>query len=675
MTKQELYWADREQANMLQNVLDQKALDDTIKEINRKAAEDAEGLLFEWYGKYAGKTGLTYEDARKAASEADIKALAERAKQYVADKDFSDEANEAMALYNLSMKSSRMELLEATFNERFFEYFDQTERAVYSGLTQTARDALREQAGIFGEFMQSDEEMKRLSDFIVKSSYMGNTFSERIWGYNQAVKSDLDKALRRGLMLGENVAAQAKKVADTYGRAQWEALRLLRTESARVRTQARHESFERLGYEFFKWVPRGNPCPACLKLVQDSDAEPFPIKGGQMPPLHPNCWCSTAPVVTDDEMDLARTDAEFEKKWEQAANGDPAMRSYFEGLYQKKAKWEWKDLIAEEKKRAKRTPKATSKVTAESELKRKIDEIKSRVSGRPTEDQLKEAGRLVRDDYQVALKNTVGNVEIDKALKYEDDLFRMRDESLAERSRLFDIAKDLTPGTPEYDDIYNQIQLRAKEWRDISRKLADNTRDLEMLRVKMFDESLLTLKNTLSEVREMGSGKIDLSKHVTSRSPMKKVVANAYEVYPRSWIEKSVDYGTLTPKKVSRGYYDHFNEEIAISGTGGKQSTTTAIHELGHRFERVVPGILEMEEEFYNRRTAGESLQWLGSGYDKAEKTRFDNFIEPYMGKDYGKTAYELVSMGFQYAYTDPEKLMKDPDMADWILGMLSLVE
>ena len=45
------------------------------------------------------------------------------------------------------------------------------------------------------------------------------------------------------------------------------------------------------------------------------------------------------------------------------------------------------------------------------------------------------------------------------------------------------------------------------------------------------------------------------------------------------------------------------------------------------------------------------------------------------MGKDYGGTAYELVSMGFQMAYTEPERLLDDPDMAEWIFGILTLID
>lgn len=44
------------------------------------------------------------------------------------------------------------------------------------------------------------------------------------------------------------------------------------------------------------------------------------------------------------------------------------------------------------------------------------------------------------------------------------------------------------------------------------------------------------------------------------------------------------------------------------------------------------------------------------------------------MGKDYGGHAYELVSMGFEMAYTNSAELLTDMDMAEWIFGMLVLL-
>ena len=181
------------------------------------------------------------------------------------------------------------------------------------------------------------------------------------------------------------------------------------------------------------------------------------------------------------------------------------------------------------------------------------------------------------------------------------------------------------------------------------------------------------LKNVLSEFREMGSDGIDVKAHLNNaRSPMRKIVEDAYSFYPKEWVEKSIKRGNLTPKTVDRGYYDDWGKIIAISSSNGKDgSFETAIHELGHRFERAVPEIRDEERKFYERRTKGEELEWLGKGYKKSEVTRKDNFVHPYMGKDYQGKVYELVSMGFEYAYTNPEKLAKDPDMESWIYGLL----
>ena len=120
---------------------------------------------------------------------------------------------------------------------------------------------------------------------------------------------------------------------------------------------------------------------------------------------------------------------------------------------------------------------------------------------------------------------------------------------------------------------------------------------------------------------------------------------------------------------MQRGYYDHAGSEIAISGEGDR-ALSTAIHEVAHRFERT-QNLRKAETEFYERRTKGCKLEWLGSGYRRDEKTRKDDFIDAYMGKDYSGNAFELCSMGFQYAFTDPLKLAKDADMEHWILGLL----
>ena len=186
------------------------------------------------------------------------------------------------------------------------------------------------------------------------------------------------------------------------------------------------------------------------------------------------------------------------------------------------------------------------------------------------------------------------------------------------------------------------------------------------------------VKSVLEKFIEIGPGDAPIKEHLyDGRAKMAKYVLDAYSYYPRKWVNESIRAGKIHVKSVKRGYYD--GETIALSGDGDYETFRTCVHELGHRMEDVILRILEQEKAFYDRRTDGESLVWLGEitgnpNYRKSEMTRPDKFLNPYMGKDYHGTAYELVSMGVELAYTDTVKLLDDEDMAEWIFGMLAVV-
>ena len=286
-----------------------------------------------------------------------------------------------------------------------------------------------------------------------------------------------------------------------------------------------------------------------------------------------------------------------------------------------------------------------------------------------TEDRVKSAGKIVADEMKP--------IYDDMGKKYE-----AAQQKVAETYEAWKLA------SAEYNAIFDERDkdinvLMDQSYIDRLLKAEDRMSDTqEAYFVAMNERKAVkptvgsyakALKDKLSEVREMGSGGMDVKAHLNnSRSSMRPVVEKAYDHYPTSWVQASVNYGTMTPKKVNRGYYA--GKEIAISGYTDESQLSTAFHELGHRFEDAVTGIKVREKDFYNRRTAGESLEWLGDGYDRREVTRKDDFLHPYMGKDYGGSAYELVSMGFEYAYTDPTTLAKDEDMQQLILGILTVV-
>jgi len=116
-----------------------------------------------------------------------------------------------------------------------------------------------------------------------------------------------------------------------------------------------------------------------------------------------------------------------------------------------------------------------------------------------------------------------------------------------------------------------------------------------------------------------------------------------------------------------RAYYDLTTKAIHVDGR-----RNTIVHELGHWLEGQSEYIHEQALKFLARRTQGEQARWLGSGYGRNERAWFDKFLNPYIGKDYGGKASEIISMGLQYMAEDPVDFAnRDPDMFDFIYYLM----
>lgn len=73
-----------------------------------------------------------------------------------------------------------------------------------------------------------------------------------------------------------------------------------------------------------------------------------------MPPLHPYCYCSTAPVEPDEAiLSKESIDDDFEKQWQKALNGDKEARAHFEKLYENTKTPDWKQFKLEDAKETK----------------------------------------------------------------------------------------------------------------------------------------------------------------------------------------------------------------------------------------------------------------------------------------------------------------------------------
>lgn len=290
MTSSE-YWAKREAEALKHRITDEREYDKQIKRIYSDMLVACQGEINAFYGKYAAKEGITLAEARKAVSKLDIAAYERKAKRYVKEKNFSAKANEEMRLYNAAMKINRLEMLKANIGLELISGHDELERFMSGILKGRTEDELKRQAGILGKTVRNNA---KAANAIVNASFHNAAFSDRIWFYQELMRVDLSKLLQSGLIQGKNPRVLARELKKTFQTSTFNAERLMRTELARVQTEAQKQSFERNGFEEYEFIVNGGCCDICEGLSGKHFKVSKMMPGENAPPMHPHCRCSTA---------------------------------------------------------------------------------------------------------------------------------------------------------------------------------------------------------------------------------------------------------------------------------------------------------------------------------------------------------------------------------------------
>lgn len=242
-------------------------------------------------------------EAKNRACNLDIEEYARKAKKFVKEKDFSDQANAEMRLYNLTMKVNRLELLKAKIGLEMVGSFDELEK--YSGetLTEEAMKELERMAGILGETVTNADTVRQAQD-IVNASFHNATYSERIWAHQAMLKNDMERLLSEALIQGKSASELAASLRKRYDVSRYNSVRLLVTEIRRVQTAAAKRLYEDNGNEEYEYLAVGpRPCDECRRL----DGKVFKVSkmmpGTNAPPMHPQCHCATAPHTDRAEFE------------------------------------------------------------------------------------------------------------------------------------------------------------------------------------------------------------------------------------------------------------------------------------------------------------------------------------------------------------------------------------
>ena len=287
-----------------QSLKDDRKMKREMAKLYRNSAEDIQRQIDSEIMRFADKENVSMAKAKKIISKTDVEAFQNTAKRYVEEKNTNLKVNKELRRFNVTMRTNRLELLQARINLDTVMLAWEEEQLTAKYITEEVIKEHIRQAGILGMTVPSSTQLETLAKAVLLSDVSGATFSDRIWANQNELRNNINQTIERALIRGEHPrksAASIKRlVRDDYGKAKHAADRILVTESARGQIIAQRESYKEAGIEEYIYLAEPSACDVCSEL----DDKVFKVKdmviGVNASPMHPWCKCSTASYYDEE---------------------------------------------------------------------------------------------------------------------------------------------------------------------------------------------------------------------------------------------------------------------------------------------------------------------------------------------------------------------------------------
>lgn len=235
------------------------------------------------------------------------------------------------------------------------------------------------------------------------------------------------------------------------------------------------------------------------------------------------------------------------------------------------------------------------------------------------------------------------------------------------QEKIDNLAKEYGKLEPEW----LKLDPNSKEGRKLEEKLSNILQKQTKLGTKMADLRLneeLVIKNAIMPEK---TGNAKLSQDTDHYQWQGGITEFNKLVHPD--VTRNMEVKIESQPGV-RSHWLAFEKTVVM----GHHNVHTVVHELGHALESNNITVSRAAHSFLQNRTKGEELQSLAkvtqiSGYREDELTKPDKFADPYIGKQYGPGASEVVSMGLEMVFQDPKTFYeKDPEHFDLTVDIMN---
>lgn len=467
----------------------------------------------------------------------------------------------------------------------------------------------------------------------------------------------ISESLRDGATLQETIAA-LREIFPTFSESRLETI--ARTESTAAYTQGRLAEFLSPGSGVVAFQLSAildsrttEICKARDGLVIRADD---PRLQANLPPLHYRCRTVIIPITR--------------ATWKRLEAGDKRTVDRIFGWVPEGGPTTLEEALARLDEAPPPLPgfggtEAPTPVTKTSTLKEAVETRKAQ--GIKDHDDARDVGRIVAKEIRSRL-----NPELRRSA-------RQANRAAAKIRRSLDRARYLEADAREKGFSGTELRVLAQAVREAERENAKAKRRAEKAKAELAVDRRRHTLAALREVRPLGG--VPQRWSTGSFTAVKDAVKQASAWLPADWLLASSDFGQLLGVSGVRGGYSRglssTNARLRVSKGSLDWMRRVALHEMGHRVEHVIQDIGQMSLAYLESRTQGETSQLLSSltgvKYGPSEVTKRDRFTEPYIGKDYGGIATEILSMALEgIFYSRYDIWEQDESLLEYVLGVLT---
>jgi SPP1 gp7 family putative phage head morphogenesis protein len=303
------YWQKRAEQRLEAAEKDLKEYYKELTKAFKQAKREINAVVYDFYLKYAQNNKISLAEAQNYLNFNELKEFKGRLKEFVRmAKESVGKVNPELENLSIKARITRYQALEAQINEILEKlYVIDYEQLGSEKLKDIYQDQYYRTLFDIGQYRGFNQAFAQLNtgiiDELIKYPFNGLNFSDRIWRQKGDLLYKLREALTTSFIQGKNPKELAESFAKVFQVKEYEAYRLLHTETTFMAEQATLQAYKDDGIEQYEFVATLDLRTS--EICQEHDGKVYDVDkavaGVNMPPMHPFCRSTTVPYFGEKE--------------------------------------------------------------------------------------------------------------------------------------------------------------------------------------------------------------------------------------------------------------------------------------------------------------------------------------------------------------------------------------